>query len=111
MNEDLNPAPGAAAAPADHVAPAAAEAPEQAGYCIQIHVSVDNKLSVGVESDAQEAAEQPGAEAAAMSPAQNIKDALTQALQIYKAGGKPDATAEHARQLTSQGFATGYEED
>jgi hypothetical protein len=105
--------PAQGAAPAAMPADAASTDAQPAGYCIKIDVDAEGKLSVGVETYGQEAAEQPGADvdAGAMSPASDIKDALTQALQIYKAGGKPDATAEHARQLTSQGFTAGYNED
>jgi len=60
-------------------------------YEICIRVMTDQSIAVGVESAEQEAAEEqssgmegePGAK-----PAANIKDALTQALEIFKAGGK-----------------------
>jgi hypothetical protein len=87
------------------------EQPAGNGYLILIHCDADGNLSVGTETDAEEAQEQPGEEAADMQPAKDIKDALTQALQIYKQDGKKDATATHAQQIQSQGFSSGYEED
>lgn len=74
-----------------------AEAP--AGYEICIRVGGDGKLSVGVESGQAEAAEaapgmQPGAASmpeesgGQYQPAESIKEALTMALDIYRADGK-----------------------
>jgi hypothetical protein len=68
--------------------------PQSTGYRICIDVGADNSLSVGVENEAAEMA--PGAdpmaaeqaESAGMKPAANIKEALTQALAIFKANGK-----------------------
>lgn len=77
-------------------------APEEAGYTICIRVGADGSLSVGVENEAAEAAEPaaPGApegeadEYASFRPAKDIKDALTQALAIYKADGQATADAQ-----------------
>ena len=42
---------------------------------------------VGLDSPEAEAAEQPGQPEPGMSPAKDVKDALTMALQIIKSGG------------------------
>jgi hypothetical protein len=59
----------------------------QGGYCIEIHVSADGSLSVGVEPESEEYDEGQGAPDKG-TPAKNIKDALTQALEIYKSNGQ-----------------------
>jgi hypothetical protein len=102
-------------------ADAGAESTENAGpqgYCIEIHVSADGKISVGVESEAEESSEEQGEGGEGgepsddnLSPAKDIKDALTQALAIYKADGAADATQTHAKQIQSQGFESGYNDD
>lgn len=109
---------------------AATGAPEteadDGGYCIKIMVSGDGKLSVGVENErgeAPEASEGPegaegsgadpmedeDAEMSPMTPAKDIKAALTMALAIFKQDG--DASAAGAGQAASAGFQSGYAED
>lgn len=84
--------------PADPTAqattPEAAE-PVESGYKIIIAVDGQGGLSVGVENESSEppegttpGAEDEGAEMGAMKPARNIKDALTQALDIFKNNGE-----------------------
>ena len=84
----------------DDLAPLGADptAAQDAGYTICIKVAGDGSLSVGLENEAAEMAAAPGsadgeaAEESGYRPAEDIKDALTQALSIYKADGQ--ATAE-----------------
>ena len=82
------------------------------GYTIEVTVTGDGQISVGVESADEENAEESGGdqaetgdqESAEAKPFKNIKDALTYALQIYKNDGEPpedDATSESA-------FQSGY---
>lgn len=59
-----------------------------AGYTICVRVSADGSLSVGTE---RESAEEAAEEYASFTPAENIKDALTQALEIYKSDGQAEA--------------------
>lgn len=67
----------------------APEAPEDDGsYEICIRVSGDGSLSVGVEKGS---AEEQGEDESAYKPAENIKDALTKALEIFRADGKSEA--------------------
>lgn len=70
--------------------------PEKQGYSIVIKVDADGGLSVGVETAAQEQAENPGSESGESTyrPAADVKDALTQALAIYKADGQATADAQ-----------------
>ncbi|MCY1166641.1 hypothetical protein D9M73_65870 [compost metagenome] len=86
---------GPAADPSMMGAPGAApgmetpEPPEDDGsYEICIRVSADGRLSVGVEKGS---AEEQGEDESAYRPAENIKDALTKALDIFKADGKSEA--------------------
>lgn len=85
------------AAPAGQEPGMEAEAP--AGYEICIRVGGDGKLSVGVESGQAEATEAaPGMEPGATPmpeeaggqymPVESIKEALTMALDIYRADGQ-----------------------
>ena len=72
---------------------AQAEPQDDGGYTIEIDVTSDGQISVSVETDGQEDAEQQGGgedEGNAM-PAKNIKDALTIALAIFKANGQMPA--------------------
>lgn len=91
------------------------ESQEQGGYVIMIHVDGSGKLSVGVESDQEEAAEgetpgdgselqeqQQGQSDDDMVPCSSIKEALTTALEIYKADGQMPAEADDNFQ---QGFS------
>jgi hypothetical protein len=80
--------PNEAMEPAGPEVGEASEAQDDGSYTICIHVAADGALSVGLE---QEAAD-PADEYAGLKPAEDIKDALTQALAIYKQDGK--ATAE-----------------
>lgn len=75
--------------------PAGQEAPMSdaettAGYEICIRVDGQGKLAVGVESNAQEAAEANGQmePSAEYTPVESIKEALTMALDIYRADGQ-----------------------
>ncbi len=74
--------------PNEGMEPAAPEAAEvdDGSYTICIRVAADGSLSVGMEDEGAED------EYAGLKPAEDIKDALTQALAIYKQDGK--ATAE-----------------
>lgn len=89
--------------------PAMAQADDDAGsYTIEIEVSADGSMTVSVETAAQEGAEQPGADESAdeaqSRPASSIKEALTIALEIFKADGKmPQAGADE------QAFNAGYQ--
>lgn len=60
------------------------------GYTICVRVSADGSLSVGTE---RESAEEAAEEYASFTPAENIKAALTQALEIYKSDGQAEAAA------------------
>jgi hypothetical protein len=75
----------------------------QPGYCIEIQVGSDGKITVGVEpaeAEAQEGSEPKG------SPVANIKEALQVAMDIYKNGGQVmDANAGEAD--FASGFASG----
>lgn len=71
------------------------------GYTICIRVEADGTLRVGVEDESAEATaeqgEDPGMEAdeyASFQEAKDIKEALTMALQIYKADGQAAAEAQ-----------------
>lgn len=94
---------------------------EPSGYVILLHVAGDGSISVGVESEAEEAQEGEtpgdGSEAAEqasgdnddqMKPCANIKEALTEALAIYKADGQmpDDTSADEAFQqgLSGKGY-------
>lgn len=82
----------------------------QSGYVICIHVGGDGTLSVGTESDQEEAQEAQGGsgdDAQDMEdyePAKNIKDALTMALEIYRNDGQMPSQADSNFQ---QGFDGG----
>lgn len=89
----------------------AAQPPEQTdemanGYCIELRVKPDGSITVSSEPLAQEMAEEPGAEEGGGegTPAENIKEALTIALQIYKNKGKPMADAG----MGDEDFTAGY---
>jgi len=70
----------------------------ESGYKIIIAVDGQGKISVGTESESAPAPamgpdgtpvpEDEGAEMGAMKPARDIKDALTQALEIFKNDGE-----------------------
>lgn len=89
---------------APQMPPEGGQEPTQAGgYEICIKVSADGKLSVGVEKEAAMGEPpmpgQPGmemeAEAMAYMPAQNVKEALTMALEIYRGDGQmPDDSGQ-----------------
>lgn len=100
--------------PADQTAaqpaPGAAE-PVESGYKIIIAVDGQGKISVGVENEAAPAApadatgapvEDEVAEMGAMKPARDIKDALTQALEIFKNDG------ESAQSSADADFQSGF---
>ena len=71
------------------MAPETMDQPAEAtGYTICIKVGADGSLSVGTE---RESAEEAAEEYASFTPAENIKDALTQALEIYKSDGQAEA--------------------
>ena len=97
------------------------------GYVIEITVTADGQISVGVESSSEEAQEESGegaaaapaegadpaegaegaegaepAEGAAM-PAKNIKEALTMALEIFKNNGQAPAA-----DTSDSDFSSGY---
>lgn len=99
--------PNQAAAPmmgeASAVAPMADE--PDAGYTICIRVEADKSIRVGIEQEpAGQTPQETEGEYANLKPAANIKDALTMALEIYKADGEqmePDAGDE----AFDQGFA------
>lgn len=96
--------------------PAADRQPQDSGYEICIRCDGEGKLSVGVESGAQEAAEgMDGGQApdddAGYTPAKDIKEALTMALDIYKSQGKANPGDALGKRLASAGFSAGYEED
>lgn len=72
-----------------------------AGYTICVRVSADGSLSVGTE---RETAEEAAEEYANFTPAEDIKAALTKALEIYKSDGQADAAeADFAAGLASRG--------
>lgn len=72
-----------------------------AGYTICIRVGADGSLSVGTE---RESAEEAAEEYANFTPAEDIKAALTKALEIYKSDGQADAAeADFAAGLASRG--------
>ena len=71
------------------------------GYTICIRVGADGSLSVGTE---RETAEEAAEEYANFTPAEDIKVALTKALEIYKSDGQADAAeADFAAGLASRG--------
>lgn len=83
-----------------------------ASYTIEISVTPDG-ISVGVESADQENAEEGGSEGAgeaqgtpaAATPVGSIKEALTLALDIYRADGQmPDQNAPSPEDEMSSGF-------
>ena len=77
------------ALPQDPMTPEMETEPMDDGsYTICIRVDADGSISVGLEQEATG----PADEYAGLKPAEDIKDALTQALAIYKQDGK--ATAE-----------------
>jgi hypothetical protein len=94
---------------------AAGEAPSP-GYTIEITVTGDGKISVGVESADEENAEESGAggdqgesadqESAEAKPFKNIKDALTYALQIYKNDGEAPEDDGASEDAFQSGFAS-----
>lgn len=75
------------------------------GYTICVRVSADGSLSVGTE---RETAEEAAEEYANFTPAEDIKAALTKALEIYKSDGQADAAeADFAAGLASRGGMQG----
>ena len=77
------------ALPQDPMTPEMETEPMDDGsYTICIRVDADGSISVGLEQEATG----PADEYAGLKPAADVKDALTQALAIYKQDGK--ATAE-----------------
>jgi hypothetical protein len=93
---------------------------DDGGYVIEIKVDGQGKISVCVENEAGGAPEgvdggmaPPENEDAEMSqyqPAANIKEALTMALDIFKANGKAAPGDALGKRLGSAGFASGYDE-
>jgi membrane protease subunit (stomatin/prohibitin family) len=84
------------------------------GYTIEITVTADGQISVGVESADQESAEESGGASGGADtdsgavPAKSIKDALTMALQIYKSNGQaPQADTSDQDIDAGYGAATG----
>ena len=78
---------------------------EATGYTICVRVSADGSLSVGTE---RETAEEAAEEYANFTPAEDIKAALTKALEIYKSDGQADAAeADFAAGLASRGGMQG----
>ena len=86
--------------------------PAESGYKICIAVDGAGKISVGVENEGGAAgepadgsdsgSEDEDAEMGAMQPASSIKEALTMALEIYKADGQvPSSSAD-------DDFASGF---
>ena len=71
--------------PGQPAAPMPDEAPQ--GFTVCIQCNPDGTFMVGLDSPEAEAAEQPGQPEPGMSPAKDVKDALTMALQIIKSGG------------------------
>lgn len=83
-----------------------AEAPPEAetGYTVCIECKPDGTFMVGLDSDDAPQPTGPGAAPdpdIGMKPARDVKDALTIALQIIKAGGKDQS---------GQDFANGYDQ-
>jgi hypothetical protein len=82
------------------------EPAQQSGYCIEIHVSADNQITVGVEPESAESAEgetQPDNGGQAVS---SIREALQVAMDIFKNGGQV-MDAESGDGDFSAGFASG----
>ena len=71
------------------ISPAAPEpvSDEPASFVVCIQCNPDGTFMVGLDSPEAEAAEQPGQPEPGMSPAKDVKDALTMALQIIKTNG------------------------
>jgi len=67
---------------------------EEAGYTLCINVSPDGKLAFGVEREGMEPT---------YKPAESIKDALTMALEAYKADGQAGDDG-----MADQEFSAGY---
>lgn len=92
--EDPNAAPDPAAAPDGEGM--------GAGYCIEIHVSAEGSIKIGVEPEGDEAAEEGAAtpEAGAeegddAQPVANIREAMKVVMDIYKNSGQiADADGE-----------------
>lgn len=117
------------AAPMDPSMGAAPEAEsDDSGYEIHIRVDGQGKISVCVENESGEApesaegpegaegagadpAENEDAEMSQYQPADNIKTALTMALDIYKAHGKANPGDALGKRLQTAGFSAGYNED
>lgn len=85
---------------------------ESGGYTICITVAPDGSMSVGVESEAYEAAEEAGAQDAGMTkpaeqPVASIEEALAMVKQIYRSNGQaPDqGAAEDEAAGYSQAFS------
>lgn len=90
------------AAQAQSAAPEAADNTGESGYCIEIHVKGDGTISVGVESEADESAEDQGGEPAENEmPVKSIKDALSMALDIFKSGGQMQAPGSDMEQMSA----------
>lgn len=81
-------------------APVQEEGGEPSGYTICIRVAADGSISTGVE---RETAEEAAEEYADFRPAANIKEALTDALELFRADGqRADTAADDAE------FAAGF---
>lgn len=105
-------APASQPDPTQDPAAAQPDAAQDAGYEICIKVAGDGSLSVGVESPQAEAAEvgaMGGADDdSSYKPAANIKEALTMALEIFKADGQV-APEDDGEDQFAQGFKSrGY---
>lgn len=96
MDAGTDPAEGAPADMAEDQGPQ--------GYCIELHVSADNKITVSVEPEDEEAGEEQTPDGA--TPVDGIKGALALVLDIFKNGGQvADAAAGEGD------FDAGYNQD
>lgn len=62
-----------------------------AGYCIEIRVTADGKMSVGVEPLAEEQDEE-GGNAENYQPVGSIKEAMQKVMEIYQNDGAQDTS-------------------
>ena len=78
------------------------EQPEAEGFTVCIKVVGDGTFAVGLESEESMGTPEGAAPEEAMKPARDVKEALTIALSIIKAGGKQEQAAGD--------FQAGYDE-
>lgn len=91
------------------------------GFLVCIWVKPDGSFAVGTEDAAEEMNEGSGAgeageapegnELANYTPAKTAKEALTLALGLIKSGGSDNGQEAMGKQIQSQGFQDGYNED